>query len=86
MSMPPFVHGSLDGIDGSSVRVTMYAGTPMRVEGTSLTVDGQDSPVTDAENAHMWALMFLIALPLLAGFALFIRGIGRYLTDRSARP
>lgn len=85
LSMPAFVHGSLDGIDGSPVRVTLYAGTPIRIEGPALTIDGHDSPASKAEDARVSALMFLVALPLLVGFAILIRGTGRYLTDRSQR-
>jgi hypothetical protein len=50
ISMPVTLHGDISGYEGAPVEVTLYRGEPVRVAGTQLHIDSDNSATTDAYN------------------------------------
>lgn len=71
------ISGTIPDVSGVAVRVTLYRGKPIRIDGQDLKIDTDNAPAsshTDFRNAGMF---FLIGGALLVGANVFIGSIGR---------
>ena len=64
--------GTTSGHEGAAVRVTFYDGKPVHIEGSSLNIDGKNTPASHSWDLFNAALFFLIGVPILAGVNVLI--------------
>jgi hypothetical protein len=64
--------GDTSGEAGVPVRVTFYDGKPIHIEGSSLNIDGENTPASRSWDLFNAALFFLIGVPILAGVNIVI--------------
>ncbi len=71
------ISGTIPDVSGVPVRVTLYRGKPVHIDGQDLKIDTDDAPAsshTDFRNAGMFCL---IGGALLVGANVLIGSIGR---------
>lgn len=69
--------GTIHDVAGLPVKVTLYRGKPIHVEGPDLRYDTDDAPATSARDFRNWGLSAIVGGTILSGFNLVIALFGR---------
>jgi hypothetical protein len=71
------IAGPIPYVRDLPVRVTLYRGEPIHVEGQDLTIDTDDSPANSRADFLFWGTALLIIGPFVVGANTLIRFLGR---------
>jgi hypothetical protein len=71
------ISGTIPDMSGVPVRVTLYRGKPMHIEGQDLKIDTDDAPARSYTDFRNVGMFFLIGGALLVGANVLIGSIGR---------
>jgi hypothetical protein len=71
-----FISGTIPEVAGTAVKVTLYRGEPVHVEGKGLKFDVEDAPSVSATNYRNSGLFLLVAGTILGGANLVVEIFG----------